>query len=98
MAMSGDANTGWFTAGSGPAVNTYCGARLTRNGTTVTCDWYVEQNIGSGSYLGQGSLEIGCGYAGVNDYRTIKEHSSTWSGGDGNSVSGSFSFTDTKTK
>lgn len=95
--MSGEANTGWFTAGSGPAVNTYCWARLTRNGTTVTCNWYVEQNINSGSYLGQGSLEIGCGYAGNNDYRTIKEHSSTWSGGSGNNVSGSFSFTDTTT-
>lgn len=95
MSLQAEANTGWFTAGSGPAVNTYCWARLTRNGTTITCDWYVEQNISSGSYLGQGSLEIGCGYAGTNQYRTMKDHSTTWSGGGGNNVSGSFTFTDT---
>ena len=90
-------STGWFNAGSSPSVQTNCTATLTRSGTTVTCNWTCEQQLGSGSYLGYGSLEIGCGYAGVNDYRTIKEHSSSWSGGSYHSVSGSFSFSDSST-
>ena len=89
--------TGWFSAGSGPAVNTKCDATLTRNGTTMTLNWSVTQSIGSSSYLGQGSLEIGCGYAGNNQYRTMKEHSSSWSGGTSNTVSGTITFYDDST-
>ena len=89
--------TGWFSAGSGPAVNTKCDATLTRNGTTMTLNWSVTQSIGSSSYLGQGSLEIGCGYAGNNQYRTMKDHNTTWSGGTSNTVSGTITFYDDST-
>lgn len=93
----GSASSGWFGAGSSPTVNTNCNVTLTRSGTTVYVSWSVEMQLGSGSYLGYGSLDIGCGYAGTNDYRTIKEHSSSWSGGSYHSVSGSFSFSDSST-
>ena len=92
-----EGTTGWFGAGSSPTVNTKCNATLVRNGTTMTLYWSVDQNIGSGSHLGYGSLVMYCGYNGNNDSRTMKDHNSTWSGGDGNTVSGTITFTDKST-
>lgn len=92
-----EGTTGWFGAGSSPTVNTKCNATLVRNGTTMTLYWSVDQNIGSDSHLGYGSLVVYCGYNGNNDYRTMKDHGSTWSGGEGNTVSGTITFTDTST-
>lgn len=93
----GSASSGWFGAGSSPTVNTNCNVTLSRSGTTVTCNWSVEMQIGSGSHLDAGSLVVHCQYD-VNDYsETIKPHNEYWGGGKYASVSGSYSFYDAAT-
>ena len=89
----GSASTGWFGAGSNPTVETKCDVSMSKSGTIVTVNWTTRMKLSSsGSYLGSGSLEAYCTCGGINDGKTIKEHSSSWSGTGEHVVSGSFTF------
>lgn len=94
------ASTGWFSAGSGPAVQVNCETELVRSTTTVTVYWTVRMKLPSSqSYLGTGSLEVSSSSSGggSSGWQTIKDHNTRWSGTAEHSYSGSYTFSNSST-